>query len=130
MCHTFAQKYQIESQLDILYQLNGKKYYILSSIIYKRSWSWKFPEQLSLFPVFVTRSLVFCVLIYRSLFVLCLFLLASVLSVLRFTAYAYPFAWHLQLLSQINKYAIAITVNYPMSWLNNVKSRKRYWEWH
>ena len=48
-----------------------------------------FPEYLRLPPVIVARSLVFCVVFCRSLFVL--FLLAIVLSVLRFTDFDYPF---------------------------------------
>jgi hypothetical protein len=51
----------------------------------------------------IQKSLVFCVVLCRSLFVL--FLLSIVLSVLHFMTYDYPF-WHLQtFLSYNNKIA-------------------------
>ena len=53
------------------------------------------PEHMSSPPVFsvnhIARSFVYCVVFCRSLFVLCLFCLVIVLSVLRFTDSDYPF---------------------------------------
>jgi hypothetical protein len=66
-------------------------------------------------PVFngvrVLRSLVFCIVLFRSLFVLFLYLLVTVLSVLRFMDSDYPFGIYFTYFVPVFKYCYSDSRN-------------------
>ena len=73
------------------------------------------PGHLSSSPVFngvrVLRSLVFCIVLFRSLFVLFLYLLVTVLSVLRFMDSDYPFGIYFTYFVPVFKYCYSDSRN-------------------
>jgi hypothetical protein len=82
------------------------------------------PEHMRTHPVFVgvcvARSLVFCVVFGRSIFVL--FLLTIMLSVLRFTDYNYHFGIFIHKVYQLNKHQyniIKVSWRFLIFWFDN-----------